>query len=287
MKFDPAQLNALSAAVEHGTLEAAARALHVTPSAVSQRIRALEVATKRILLVRSRPVSATPDGTVLLRLARQVDALTADAARELGVDSSVALPLAVNADSLATWVLPALAPLSADIAFELYREDQSNTVNYLRDGTVMAAVTSDSAAVQGCTVTRLGFMRYRPCAAPLAAQQWFPDGVTAEALAVAPFVDFDRSDDLQRRYLARRAPGASPPRHQVPGSADFVEAVRLGLGWGMIPDLQSVTLGDALVLIDPSTVIDVPLYWQQWGIRTPSLDATARAVAAAARENLR
>ena len=87
MDLDLAQLRALRAAVDTGTLEGAARALHVTPSAVSQRLKALEQATGRVLLVRSRPVQVTEPGRAVLRLARQLDLLAADAARELIPDA--------------------------------------------------------------------------------------------------------------------------------------------------------------------------------------------------------
>ena len=57
MDWDLPQLRALAAAVDHGSLEAAARALHLTPSAVSQRIKALEQGAGAVLLRRSRPVA--------------------------------------------------------------------------------------------------------------------------------------------------------------------------------------------------------------------------------------
>lgn len=234
MELDLGHLRALDATVREGTLEAAARALHVTPSAVSQRLRALEVATGRILLVRSRPVQVTESGQAVLRAARQIDLLTADVARELGGDPSPgrvpALPIAVNADSMATWVLPALAPLAGDVCFDLYREDQEHTGALLRAGTVMAAVTAEAQPVPGCTSTRLGGMRYRPMATSGFARRWFPAGPTPEALARSPVVVFDRKDDLQHRYLhARAGSDVAPPVHYVPASADFVAAIALGL----------------------------------------------------------
>ena len=119
--------------------------------------------------------------------------------------SGTTLPIAVNADSMATWVLPALTPLAGDVCFDLHREDQEHTSALLRSGTVMAAVTSDAEAVPGCTSTRLGAMRYRPMATPAFARRWFPVGPTPEALARAPVVVFDRKDDLQGRYLHARA----------------------------------------------------------------------------------
>jgi LysR family transcriptional regulator (chromosome initiation inhibitor) len=284
---DLAQLRALDATVRGGTLEAAARALHVTPSAISQRLRALEVATGRILLVRSKPVQVTESGEAVLRLARQIDLLTADVARELGDEPSPGrvptLPIAVNADSMATWVLPALTPLADEVCFDLYREDQEHTSALLRAGTVMAAVTAEAEPVPGCTSTLLGGMRYRPMATPRFASRWFPDGPTAEALAVAPVVVFDRKDDLQHRYLhTRTGSAAAPPVHYVPASADYVAAVILGLGWGMVPDLQAGGVTAQMVDLDPAAAVDVVLYWQQWRLRSATLDRVREAVLAAA-----
>ncbi|MGY2127192.1 LysR family transcriptional regulator ArgP [Blastococcus sp. SYSU DS0617] len=290
MDLDLAQLRALDATVRGGTLEAAARTLHVTPSAVSQRLRALEVATGRILLVRSKPVQVTESGRAVLRLARQIDLLTADVARELGGDEAErmpTLPIAVNADSMATWVLPALAPLAGEVCVDLHREDQEHTSTLLRAGTVMAAVTAEADPVPGCTSTPLGVMRYRPMASPGFVRRWFPDGPTAEALARAPLVVFDRRDDLQHRYLQAQAGGAAPPAHYVPASADFVGAVALGFGWGMVPDLQQRDAGVDLVAFDPSAAVDVALHWQQWRLRSTTLDRVRDAVLAAAHRELR
>ena len=281
------QLRALDATVREGTLEAAARALHVTPSAISQRLRALEITTGRVLLVRTKPVQVTDSGRTVLRLARQVDLLTADVARELGgpaPDGAPVLPIAVNADSMATWVLPALAPLSAEVCFDLHREDQQHTSALLRAGTVMAAVTSDAEPLPGCTSTRLGGMRYRPMATGDFAARWFPAGPTPGALARAPVVVFDRKDDLQHRYLhARAGRGVTPPAHYVPAAADFAAAVGLGLGWGMVPDHQA---GPDLVVLDPDGAVDVVLHWQQCRMRSATLDRVREAVVSAAAREL-
>lgn len=288
MDLDLGQLRALDVTVREGTLEAAARSLHVTPSAISQRLRALEAATGRILLVRSKPVQVTESGRAVLRLARQVELLAADVARELGSEPAPTrvptLPIAVNADSMATWILPALAPLAGEACFDLHREDQEHTSALLRAGTVMAAVTAEADPVPGCTSTLLGVMRYRPMAAPGFVQQWLPDGPTAEALARAPVVVFDRRDDLQHRYLqARAGDGVAPPAHHVPASADFVEAIALGLGWGMVPDHQR---RPGLVDLDRRAAVDVTLHWQQWRLRSATLDRVREAVLVAAGREL-
>lgn len=283
MDWDLAQLRAFAATVDHGSLEAAAKALHVTPSAVSQRLKALERSVGAVLLRRSRPVRPSEPGQEVLRLARQVDALARDAEQSLGTaEERPTVRLAVNADSLATWVLAALAPLAGSLRLVFLREDEGHTADLLRDGSAMAAITTERTPVQGCTVDRLGALRYRPMAAPAFAARHFPAGLTAAALATAPVVVFDAKDRLQHRVLRRHGVQADPPVHVVPASVQFVEAVRLGYGWGMVPDLQSAgwTADDAVVLAG-GDVVDVELFWQQWSLRTPSLDQVAAAVRAA------
>ncbi|WP_327036848.1 ArgP/LysG family DNA-binding transcriptional regulator [Microbacterium sp. CH12i] len=237
----------VAAIVDEGSLDAAARTLHITPSAVSQRLKSLEQQLGRILVVRSKPARATPAGEAVVRMARQIALLEHDTLSEFGVGDSerrVSVPLAVNADSMATWFLAPLARLAAahDIDFDLHRDDQNFTARLLESGTVMAAVTSESAPVSGCAVTPLGVLSYEAAATPAFVARWFSGGVTIEALQRAPFVDFDRRDALQREWL--RAHGVSErgvPRHYVPASHDYAQAVTLGLGWGMLPRKQAST----------------------------------------------
>jgi LysR family transcriptional regulator, chromosome initiation inhibitor len=285
MQLDLEQLRTLRAVVERGTLDAAAATLHVTPSAVSQRLRALETAAGQVLLVRSKPARPTAAGEAVLRLARQVELLAADTEAELagGAATPVALGVAVNADSLATWFLPAIAPPAGEVMVQVHREDETNTARLLRAGAVVAAITVDPAPVAGCAVTALGAMRYRPMAASAFAERWFPAGPTEDALARAPMMVFDREDSLQHGYLARRAPRADPPQTMVPSSTDFTQAIVLGLGWGMVADLQRPP---GLVELEPDAAVDVHLHLQRWRLRTPSLDRLAAAIVTGARERL-
>jgi LysR family transcriptional regulator, chromosome initiation inhibitor len=272
------QLKTLEAVIDEGSFDAAARALRVTPSAVSQRMKALEQQVGRVLVQRSRPIRATESGQVLMKLARQFTRLESDAFEELGLDDTsgpTSIPLAINADSLATWILPALTQFADThgALLDIHIEDQDHTTQLLRDGLVLAATTSVAEAVQGCTVQPLGAMRYRACASRAFAERWFGTEPIAHGFGAAPVVIFDRKDDLQSRYL-RGFPGvAAPPRHFVPSSADFARAVHLGLGWGMLPELQAggaIETGE-LVDLDPAHPLDLPLYLQQWNLDSPLL----------------
>lgn len=289
--MDLAQLEALAAVVDEGSFDAAAAALHITPSAVSQRIKALEQSVGQVLVRRTKPTEVTAAGESYLRLARQVDVLVHEAtAAGAEEPRHVTVPIALSADTMATWVLPALASLPPGICFDLHRDDQSRTADLLRSGTVMAAITSVDEPVQGCRTTRLGIARYRPMATPAFVERWFGGGVTPDALDAAPMVVFDRHDDLQDRYLRQRSRRRlDPPRHYVPASADFALAVTLGLGWGVLPPDQSdePEAAGLLVELDPGTHVDIVLHWQQWTLQTPALEAVAAAIHDAAREHLR
>ncbi|WP_353707021.1 ArgP/LysG family DNA-binding transcriptional regulator [Cellulosimicrobium sp. ES-005] len=311
--LQPDQLRTLDAIAAAGTFEAAAQRLGVTPSAVSQRVRALESAVGQVLVRRGKPAELTPPGQVLVRHARHLALQQADVLAELGIgsagrpddpadtdDAAVPLPevtLVVSGDALTTWALPALVDASEWARLEVLREDEEHSIGLLRDGTAVAAVTSVAEAVPGCRSTLLGRMRYRPMASPAFAARWFPEGPTAVALSRAPVLAFDRKDDLQERYLRLRAQEAvgtaagaviDPPRHHVPASNEFRRAIELGMGWGMLPDLQSARAERAgrLVGFDDARAMDVPQHWQQWRLHSTSLDRLATAVARAARAAL-
>ena len=278
--------------VAAGSLDAAAIELNVTPSAVSQRLKSLESRLGRVLLVRSRPVSVTDSGRVVLRLARQLAALEQDALGELGLDDEATsgVPLAVNADSLGTWFLPALAPLAAaGMTFELFRDDQEYTAGLLESGTVSAAVTSQQRPVAGCSSRPLGAIRYLPVASPTFATRWFAARQDVAAFEAAPVIDFDRRDALQTRFLSAIGADASgPPRHHVPASADFAQATVLGFGWALVPEQQAgPALADGRLVLLGGDPVDVPLHWQRWKLDSPVLARIEDAVVTAARSSLR
>jgi LysR family transcriptional regulator (chromosome initiation inhibitor) len=293
------QVRTLLAVVDEGTFDAAAAALHVTPSAVSQRVKSLEQRTGRVLLMRTKPVRATESGEVVVRFARRLARLERDARTELGMSEAgepTRLSIAVNADSLATWFLPALTRVSRELrlCLELRREDENHTAALLREGVVMAAVTTWPDPVAGCSVRALGHMRYLAVAGPDFAGRWLGAGTGAaldELIADAPVVAFDRNDDLQDEFVRGLGGGvgASALRHFMPTSEGFVDAVVAGLGWGMVPEVQAEPLLRAgrLVRLAPDRTVDVPLFWQQWKLDFPALAAVAEAVAAVAAESLR
>lgn len=283
----PDQLAALAAIVDHGTFEAAARDLHVTTSAISQRIRALESAAGQVLVRRTSPCTATDAGAAFVRLARQTALLYADLRPGPGVpaDAShlVDLRVAVNADSLATWFRPVLDQVAGweGVALGLQVEDEAHSAQLLRRGDVLGAVTSHPATVQGCVAEPLGVLRYRPAAAPAFAERW-RHGRTYD-WAQMPAVVFNDKDALQHELLAAKGLGSPLVVHRVPTSADFHEALRRGLGWGLLPlpQLDPDLTSGRLVALGARDHVDVELHWQRWRLESPTLNRFTEAVRSA------
>lgn len=289
--FDPVHLETLATILRVGSFEAAAHELNVTPSAVSQRIRALEERVGAALIVRETPARPTPIGARLARHAEDLRLLERALAQDIGLNGQTERPvvrIAVNADSIATWVLPALAKADG-LLFDIVIDDQDHSAEWLRRGEVQAAVTSHPGPIAGCDAHPLGVLRYLATASPDFAARWFPDGPTAEALSRAPALIFNLKDRLQADW-ARDVCGhkLTLPGHFLPSSAGFVEAARLGMGWGMNPEpliRDELARGALVVLADRP--LDVMLYWQVGRLTAKALAPLTGAIRRQARRVLR
>ncbi len=289
MLLDRAQLATLVAVLREGTFEKAAQQLHVTPSAVSQRIRQLEELVGGIVVVRGAQTRATALGESLYRHGLQLDLLE----RELDVvlggessDSATRLPpigIAVNADSLATWLSPALATFAhaAGAPIEVIVDDQDHTTDWLRSGRVLGAITTDARAVQGCRVAPLGTMLYRANAAPGFVRQFLREGVSGAALSRAPVVAFNRKDSLHQQFLGSF--GFAKPvaaTHFLPSPFAILDACLTGAGWGMNPDplVAKHVARKRLLDLAPSRPLRVQLHWQCWSLASKTLTALTEAL---------
>jgi LysR family transcriptional regulator (chromosome initiation inhibitor) len=292
--LDYSHLAALTAIHRRGSFDLAAAALGVTQSAISQRLKSLEERMGTLLIQRGQPCIATAPGRRLIRHFEDVMLLESALATDLPQDPTTTIRLAVNADSLATWVLPALAETDA-LLFDLVIDDQDHSQDLLRRGEVSAAITSHPGPLQGCDTMALGALRYRATASPAYVARWFPDGVTRAALARAPALTFSDKDRLQRDWAAQhlvqngdQSADLTFPTHRIASAQGFVEAACLGLGWGMNPDLLTADhlAAGRLVEIAPDTPMDVPLYWQFARLTAAAIAPLTRAITRAAAQHL-
>ncbi len=293
--LDYSLVAAVAAVVREGSFERAALALHITSSAVSQRVKLLEERLGQLLIVRSQPCTATAAGLALCRHAEQVAMLEAELAQQgwptADTPDPVTLRVAVNADSLATWFIPAAAAFACEHAalLDVRLEDQDHTAEQLRQGEVVAAVTTLATPVQGCRSVGLGRMNYVACASPEFVHRHFSAGANAETLARAPCLVFNQKDRLQEQWI-ESACGAklSPPRHWLPASQAFVDASCAGLGWGMNPQAlvaPALARGELVELL-PGHRLAVALHWQHPRHAPQMLQRLTQAVLDAARAGL-
>lgn len=271
--LDYAGLEALAAVVREGSFERAARKLHVTPSAVSQRIKLLEERVGQVLVLRGQPCSGTEAGRRLCLHVEQVALLENDLRRknpELVPEGQTALPtlkLAVNADSLSTWFMDAMSAFTRDgnELLDISIDDQDHTAKRIREGEVLAAVTATSSAIPGCNTWPLGRMRYVAAASPDFIRRYLKDSITPEAMARTPMMSYGRKDSLQDQWLQRLgAEGRrNTPRHFLPSNQGYTRACELGMGWGMHPPLMiGAQLAEgSLVELLPGNDLDIPMYW--------------------------
>ena len=292
--FDYAALEALAAVVREGGFERAARRLHVTPSAISQRIKQLEERCGQVLVLRGSPCTGTDAGRQLCLHFEQVALLEHQLRRSHPSRAGLAataptLKLAINADSLSTWFMDALAAFTdtGNELLDLRLDDQEHTAQRLREGEVLAAVTATTAAIAGCNSWPLGTMRYVAAASPGFAARHWPQGVSVEALATAPMLTFDPKDRLQEQWLAQLGlpARAHPPHHYVPSNDGYVRGCERGLGWGMHPlALVAEQLADGrLVRVLPNTDLHIPLFWVHLRSAQAPLARLSHCVMAAAR----
>ncbi|MEP2530902.1 LysR family transcriptional regulator ArgP [Shimia sp.] len=285
MQVDYAQLTALSAILRTGSFDAAAAALGVTQSAISQRLKSLEERIGTPLVLRGQPCTGTKTGRRLAAHLDQVGLLEQGLARELTAltPRAARLRVAVNADSLATWFLPAAAQVP-DLLFDLVVDDQDFSADWLRRGEVSAAVTAHETPVAGCDSHALGAIRYLATASPAFIARHFVDGVTADTIARAPMLRFDAKDNLQQNWMmAHLGAAPAPPSHRLPSSQGFIEASLLGMGWGMNPEIlvkDHIAAGRLVPLLGDA-YHDVALYWQASRIVSGALKPLTRSVRAA------
>ena len=294
--FDANALECLAAIVEEGGFERAALRLLITQSAVSQRLRSLEVQVGTVLIVRSRPLKPTSAGRLLLKHALQMRLLRADLERDLKVLAPGAsgtagdeerISIAVNADSIATWAVPALSRLARQgLGLEIITDDQDFTIEWLREGRVLGCVTTVKQALRSCRLVPLGAMRYVAVAQADYAAAHCPQGLSPHNFRALPFVAFNRKDDLQCEFVGRvlKLQQVALRQLYVPSSEGQVRAILDGWGVSVVPELlvREHLRDGRLVDIAPGHALPVELYWHCWNLDSVVLDALSSALTSAA-----
>jgi LysR family transcriptional regulator (chromosome initiation inhibitor) len=291
MMLDQKGLAAFLAILQQGSFDKAAQQLCLTPSAISQRLKLLEENLGQSLIIRTPPLRPTQAGTALLKYGQQLhqlDYLLQQALTPKQTQAWFPLAIAVNADTLATWLLDCLAPwcLQHKIILQVRVDDQEQTHHLLQQGEVLACISARATVNQGCRCLPLGKVRYHCVASPSFQAQYFPNGVLSEDWQAAPMIRFNHKDDLQHTYLRTYfdIEGDTLAQHIMPSAESFVRWIELGMGFGLAPEIQIAPLlaTGKLVKLTPDYPLDIPLYWHQWGLETELTRSLTQTIQASA-----
>lgn len=273
--LDNKQCEAFLAVVETGSFDQAGIKLCITSSAVTLRVQALEKELGQLLLIRGKPSVLTHAGQQMFEYLQHIRRLEQNLLHSLtgGTDANFfKTVIASNADSLATWLLPTLEDVlvKEKILLEIRVEDQAHTYTLLEKGVVSACLSIENKPMRGCHAVYLGIMRYRMVATEKFRKKWFPKGICRESLRSTPAIIFNDQDHvhfdrLEQMYgLTKRA----YPYYLIPSSESFVTAIKLGLGYGFVPEFQLGTTKtnkeEELIELLPEATIEIPLYWHHW-----------------------
>ncbi|MFD2178676.1 LysR family transcriptional regulator ArgP [Veronia pacifica] len=279
-------LEALDQVIAHGGFEPAADKLCITQSAVSQRIKQLEKLTAQPVLVRSSPPKATLAGKKLLRLYRQVTLLENELLPELAGDSEqemITVSLATNADSLATWLLPALEDLMRQqrIELDLIVDNELLTLDKIRTGEAIAAISSEPSPLPGCQADLLGMMEYICVCSPAFKTRFFADGINSASISNAPAVIFDQFDPLHAEFLYTHFNVTTEgwKSHLVRSSEAFITMAELGVAYASVPSLMVTDALERGTLINmcPGKTLNRALYWHRFNTESGLLSKVSHA----------
>lgn len=272
--LDYRAIEALQSVLSTQSFEKAALELHITQSAVSQRIKSLEFFYGEPVLIRILPYRATELGSRLIRLLAQVQLLEKSFGHEQALEADKPkLSIAINRDSLETWFLDSINQCLniSDILLNILADDQELTLDYFRRGLVCACLSTTNKTLTGAQAIYLGTMNYILVASPSFLKKYFFKQDYKKFFNEAPALKFDQNDHLHESYLKRYFPGEyNIPYQIVPSVAGFKKYALLGYGYGLIPniDIEKEIYNRELVNLFSDKIWEVPLYWHMWSINS-------------------
>jgi len=266
-------LEALYTVQELQSFEEAAKKLHITQSAISQRIKNLEILYGQPLLNRTLPYRATSLGQQLIGHFTRICLLESELEKQLSAVNKPSIAIALNRDSLETWFMDVIkkTDIFNQIALKVIADDQEKTLEYLKTGQVSACLSTSEKEIMGGKVQFLGDMEYVLAGSPEFVNQHFMKANPKECLAKAVALKFDHHDTLHERYMEKffGLNGKELNYHILPSVLGFKQFVLLGYGYGLIPkiDIVNELKKKQLVKVYDKTW-KIPLYWHYWEVES-------------------
>jgi len=197
------QLEAFLAIIKHKTVHGAAGSIHLTQTAVTQRIRALERLLRTTLFIRSRRgMLPTPAGEALLhycQVVKELEGSTLAKIQGAGLDTEIELSIQAPTSIMRARVIPSCFPIMKSFPNLLMHFDVNDVDNQhqaLRAGQVDFAILKEEYLT-----AEMKFKKLMPEQYVLVCSTKWQDKKLADIIANERIVDFGPSDQVTNNYL--------------------------------------------------------------------------------------
>lgn len=271
MSLFSANLIAFMAIVRHGTVHAAAAELHLTQTAVTQRIRALERNLRTSLFLRSRKgMKLTQEGEALLRYCKGAADLEGQALSQIsgaGSEQSIHVTVAGPTSVMTSRVVDQCVALYSQwpgLYLHFIVSDATDRLALVRSGRTSAAIVPPEQVPNEMDSKTL-----KPDKYVLVATSKWRRRKLVDILEEERVIDFDESDSTTLNYLKKFAliSRLKKSRLYVNSNEAIINLFCQGVGFGTLtqeiakPFLNSgelITLNSGSVMEDPLAVAWYP-----------------------------
>lgn len=238
MSLQDPQLQAFIKVAEHQSVHAAAAALFISQTAVTQRLKGLETKLGVSLFSRTRRgMLLTQEGEVLQRYCQNSLALESETLAQIqgvGQASHVRVGLAGPTSILQARVVPVMQQLAhafPSVLFDIHYCDNNEAQALLKTGTVQFSILPTEAVNKELEVQSLIPEQYL-----LVGTKKWKSRVLKEVLQTEKIIDFNNNDQMTFAYLKqfKLLKHASNERHFADHPEAIAELVKAGCGYSVL-----------------------------------------------------
>lgn len=256
------QLQAFVAVVENKTVHSAANALNLTQTAVTQRIRNLEVQLKTTLFIRSRRgMELTKEGEALLRYCHSVRALEGETLAQiagLGVSSEIEISIAGPSSIMRSRIVPNLMNFTKTYVNTLLHfifDDSDDLQQKLRSGVYDFAVMTADNITQEMAEKKMQPENY----ILVCTSSWVNRSLD-DILKNEHIIDFYPSDKMTFNYLEHfdLLDLANKSRHFVNNIDSMADLVINGMGYTTLTKdiAEKYLLAQQLIVLNQAKIFE-------------------------------